>query len=353
MKTRNALAAIRRDLRERSIFLAVLVLFLAVSALDSRFCSWSNVLSILADSSYRGVAAIGMTLCIVFGAFDLSVGAMLSFVSVVTVAAAPHLVPPLTDLLGPAAGPALFLLLMALLGVACGLLNGALVAFLRIPAFIATLGMMYCYRGSAFLASGGNDLAYREPWFLRLAGSDWLGVPAPFVIFAGLTALGTYLLNCHPFGRQIQAIGNSRRAARAAGYSLTRATLLVFALVGLFTALAAILQSSLLYGAQPGRGVEFELYVIAAVVLGGTSLSGGQGSVINTLGASILLAALQSAFSFLEANPSLRAFVSPYMQKVILGLVMLIAFSMRFVHSLMEEHLQRFRLRRQVGQAKR
>ena len=324
------------ELKERSIFLAVLVLFVVVSLLDHRFCSRSNILSILGDSSYIGIAAIGMTLCIIFGAFDLSVGAMLALVSVAAVASAPTVEPVLGGLLGPWLGRALFLILVVLLGVLCGMINGMLVAFLRIPAFIATLGMMYCFRGGAFLASGGVDHRYTEAWFLQLANSDIAGVPVPFVVFLALTAAGTYLLNFHPLGRRIQAAGNSRKAARAAGYSLNKTTLAVFGLVGFFTALAAILQSSMLCGAQPGRGVEFELYVIATVVLGGTSLTGGKGSVINTLGAAVLLSALQSSFSFLE--------VDPYLQKSILGIVLLIVFSMRFIQTALDRLITRKKL---------
>ncbi len=342
MKPGKLQSSLWADLKERSIFLAVLALFVVVSLLDHRFCGRMNILSILGDSSYIGIAAIGMTLCIIFGAFDLSVGAMLALVSVAAVASAPVVEPVLSGLLGVWIGRTLFLMLVLLFGVLCGLLNGMLVAFLRIPAFIATLGMMYCFRGGAFLASGGVDHRYTEAWFLQLANSDLAGVPVSFLVFLALTVGGTVLLNFHPLGRQIQAVGNSRKAARAAGYSLNKVTLAVFGLVGFFTASAAILQSSMLCGAQPGRGVEFELYVIATVVLGGTSLTGGKGSVVNTLGAAVFLSAMQSSFSFLDVNP--------YLQKSILGIVMLIAFSMRFIQTALDRHVQRFRLRRQVAE---
>ena len=310
--TRWRRVAAALEWRERMIFVALAVLFAAVSLANPRFASWTNILSILGDSSYIGIAAIGMTLCIIFGAFDLSVGALLALLSVVAVTVAPRL--------QPVVGTAGFLVAVAAAGMACGLVNVALVAGLRIPAFIATLGMMYVYRGAAFLVSSGQDQRLAAGWFLALANGEVASVPVVFLVFAGLTVIGTLLLNRHPLGRHIQAVGNSPQAARTAGISVPRTTLAVFALVGLFTAIAAVLQASLLRGAQPGRGVEFELYVIATVVLGGTSLAGGKGSVVNTGAAAVLLAMLQSAFSFLAVNP--------YLQKIIIGGVLLTAFSM-------------------------
>ncbi|MBM4163489.1 MAG: ABC transporter permease [Lentisphaerae bacterium] len=313
------------DWRERSVFAALALLFLAVSAANPRFAALSNVLSILGDSAYIGIAAIGMTLCIIFGAFDLSIGALLALLSVASVTWAPHL--------QPVVGTAGFVIIVALAGAGCGLLNGALVAGLRIPAFIATLGMMYVYRGAAFMLSGGQDQRLDSAWFLSLANGDLAGVPVVFLVFVGLTVLGTLLLNRHPLGRRIQAVGNSPKAARAAGISVSRTTLAVFALVGVFTAIAGVLQASLLRGAQPGRGVEFELYVIATVVLGGTSLDGGKGSVINTAAAAVLLATLQCSFSFLAVNP--------YVQKIIVGGVLVAAFSMNYLRGQVEDWRKR------------
>jgi len=127
-------------------------------------------------------------------------------------------------------------------------------------------------------------------------------------------------MHFHPWGRRVCAAGNSVPAARVAGISLTPLTLSVFAMVGCFTGVSAILQTSLLYGAQPGRGYEFELAVIAVVVLGGTSLRGGAGSVMNTFAAAIFWTALQSLFQFINVNP--------HLQKVIVGVVLLFAFSL-------------------------
>ncbi|MEI8353616.1 MAG: ABC transporter permease [Lentisphaerota bacterium] len=326
-------AAATVDWRERTVFAALAVLFIAVSVANPRFAAGSNVLSILGDSAYIGIAAIGMTLCIIFGAFDLSVGALLALLSVAAVTWAPHL--------QPVVGTAGFLGIVALAGAGCGLINGALVAGLRIPAFIATLGMMYVYRGAAFMLSGGQDQRLDSDWFLALANGDVAGVPVVFLVFGGLTVIGTLLLNRHPLGRRIQAVGNSPKAARAAGISVPRTTLAVFALVGVFTAIAAVLQASLLRGAQPGRGVEFELYVIATVVLGGTSLDGGKGSVINTAVAAVLLATLQCSFSFLAVNP--------YVQKIIVGGVLLAAFSMNDLRRRAEHWRSRRKQQRKDG----
>jgi ribose transport system permease protein len=317
--------------RERMIFLALAVVVIGVGCIKPNFISPGNLFAILGDSSYIGIAAIGMTLCIIFGAFDLSVGAMLGLIGVVAVSLAP--------IVQPSIGTTGFVVMVVLIGALCGMLNGALVSWLRIPAFIATLGMMYVYRGGAFMVSGGKDLRFDEPWFLALGNGYIRQLPVVFFVFVALVVIATLFKNRHPLGRQIQAVGNSRQAAINAGISLTRVTLVVFALVGAFTAISALMQASLLRGAQPGRGIEFELYVIATVVLGGTALRGGKGSIVNTAAAAVLMAALQSAFQFLDINP--------YLQKVVIGVVLLAAFSMNFIRSTLEAwHVRRQQLRK-------
>ncbi len=313
----------RFSLRERGILIA-LVLFWAVCAFTNpMFRESSTYLSILRESSFVGVTAIGMTFCIITGDFDLSVGSMLSLLGIACVAMVGH------------TGLVLALLGVTLLGAICGMLNGALVALLRIPAFIATLAMYFIYRAIAYIVTNGQPVQFQEPWFTEVGNGTLAGVPTPFVFLVVLVAVGAYILRRTPFGRHVLAIGNSRRASEISGIRIARVRILVFALVGAFTGIAALLISSRMWSANSGMKVGYEFDVIAAVVLGGTSLSGGKGSVVNTLFASLFFASLNTAMNMFH--------VDSYLQRVVIGIVLLFAFSLTGIRGYLAE---RMRLRR-------
>jgi ribose transport system permease protein len=163
------------------------------------------------------------------------------------------------------------------------------------------------------------------------------GVPTPFVFLVVLAAIGTYLLRRKPFGRHVLAIGNSRRASEISGIRIARVRLQIFMLVGAFTGVAALLISSRMWSANSGMKVGYEFDVIAAVVLGGTSLSGGRGSVANTLVAAVFFASLNTAMNMFH--------VDSYMQRVVIGVVLLFAFSLTGIRGYLAERL---RLRREA-----
>jgi ribose/xylose/arabinose/galactoside ABC-type transport system permease subunit len=318
----------RFSLRERGILIA-LALFWAVCAFTNpMFRESSTYLSILRESSFVGVTAIGMSFCIISGDFDLSVGSMLSLLGIACVAIVGH------------TGLVLALLGVTLLGAICGMLNGALVAVLRIPAFIATLAMYFIYRALAYIVTNGQPVQFQEPWFTEVGNGSLAGVPTPFVFLVVLVAIGAYILRRTPFGRHVLAIGNSRRASEISGIRIVRVRILVFTLLGAFTGIAALLISSRMWSANSGMKVGYEFDVIAAVVLGGTSLSGGKGSVVNTLFASVFFASLNSAMNMFH--------VDSYMQRVVIGIVLLFAFSLTGIRGYLAEWM---RLRREAREA--
>jgi ribose/xylose/arabinose/galactoside ABC-type transport system permease subunit len=310
--------------RERGILFALLIFWGICTAVNPMFREISTYLSILRESSFVGVAAIGMTFCIITGDFDLSVGSMLSLLGIAIVAIVGK-----TGLVGG-------ILAVAVMGAACGMLNGLLVSRLRIPAFIATLAMYFIYRAVAYIVTKGEPVQFQEPWFTDVGNGSVAGVPTPFLFFLGLAAVGTYLLRRTPFGRNVLAVGNSVRASEISGVRIPRLRMLVFTMVGAFTGIAALLISSRMWSANSGMKTGYEFDVIAAVVLGGTSLAGGKGSVANTVVASIFFASLNTAMNMFH--------VDSYMQRVVIGVVLLIAFSLTGIRSFAAERL---RLRRE------
>ena len=313
------------NLRERGILIALALFWAICATTNPMFRDSSTYLSILRESSFVGVAAIGMTFCIISGDFDLSVGSMLSLLGIACVAMVGH------------TGLFLAFLCVTLLGAVCGLLNGALVALLRIPAFIATLAMYFIYRALAYIVTNGQPVQFQEPWFTEVGNGTLAGVPTPFVVLVVLSALATYVLRRTPFGRQVLAIGNSRRASEISGIRIARVRLSIFMVVGAFTGVAALLISSRMWSANSGMKVGYEFDVIAAVVLGGTSLAGGRGSVANTLVASVFFASLNTAMNMFH--------VDSYMQRVVIGVVLLFAFSLTGIRGYLTERL---RLRREA-----
>ena len=316
------------NLRERGILIALALFWVICATTNPMFRESSTYLSILRESSFVGVAAIGMTFCIISGDFDLSVGSMLSLLGIACVAMVGH------------TGLFLAFLCVTLLGAVCGLLNGALVALMRIPAFIATLAMYFIYRALAYIVTNGQPVQFQEPWFTEVGNGTLAGVPTPFVVLVVLSALATYVLRRTPFGRQVLAIGNSRRASEISGIRIARVRLSIFMVVGAFTGVAALLISSRMWSANSGMKIGYEFDVIAAVVLGGRSLSGGRGSVANTLVASVFFASLNTAMNMFH--------VDSYMQRVVIGVVLLFAFSLTGIRGYLTERL---RLRREALEA--
>jgi ribose transport system permease protein len=252
-----------------------------------------------------GIVALGMTFVILTGGIDLSVGALLAVAGVIAANLANR-------------GLAVALLAAVAATTILGLINGALIAKARIQPFIVTLGMMIAARGLALAATGEQSVAIKGiteefSWL----GRGWVGfLPVPVVILIVLYFIGWVILNYTRFGRHVFSVGDNDEAARLMGLNIDRVTILVYALSGLTAGLAGVILASRSGAGQPVAGVGDELNAIAAVVVGGTLLTGGKGSVVSTLFGVLLLGVLFNIFN-LEGN------ITPWWQSVFRGIILL------------------------------
>lgn len=284
--------------------LIALVVVMAVLSRD--FLNGQNLLNVGVQASVTAILAFGVTFVIVSAGIDLSVGsvAALSATVVAWCATKEGLPVWLSVLLGLA------------VGAAAGLVSGALVAYGRLPAFIATLAMLSVGRGLALVISGGSPIAF--PSALGGLGGTLGGwLPVPVLVLAATGALAALVLARTYTGRAMFAIGGNEEAARLSGIDLRRRKLVIYALSGLFAAVAGIVLAARLTSAQPQAAVGYELDAIAAVVIGGASLSGGSGKASGTLIGALILAVLRNGLNLLS--------VSAFWQQVATGLVIALA----------------------------
>lgn len=290
---------------------AVLAVLLAFAPMISGgdFFSVANVQSVLRESAYLGIVAAAMTFAIMNGTFDLSVGGQLALVSVVS-------------LMGFAAGGTTLAVIAALAcGLACGLVNGGIVTALRVPPFVATLGMLFVFRGVAYILTqdGPKTIPYAQAdsALVKIGSLNLAGIPLPFVIMIGVYGIAWVILRHTATGRRIVAFGSSPAAARFCGISGTRIRLLIFGGIGLSVGVAALTYVSRIWTANGSTQDGFELQVIAAVILGGTSLKGGKGSLVGTFSAVLLVGVLN--------NVLVSRGVDASYQDIVLGCVLITA----------------------------
>ncbi|POQ99670.1 ribose ABC transporter permease [Alkalispirochaeta sphaeroplastigenens] len=290
---------------------AVLFLAALLSLLSPQFLTTRNILNLLLQSSVNALLAAGMTLVIITGGIDLSVGSILGLTAVVTARILQSPIPVPGAILGGLA-----------LGAGLGIANGLVVIKGKIPPFIATLGMMTLSRGLALSLSGGRPVTGLPREFLLLASSSVLGIPTPLWIVAAVYLAGTFLLARTNLGRYIYAVGNNMKASRYAGCPVPTTIITAYTLSGMLAALAGMVLVARLDSAQPVMGAGYELNAIAAVVVGGAALSGGAGNLGGTLLGAIMMAMITNAINILN--------ISPFYAQILQGVLILAAL---FVHS--------------------
>ncbi|MGI4977577.1 MAG: ABC transporter permease [Janthinobacterium lividum] len=296
-------------MRRSTIFypLVGLVVVCIVMAFSSdTFLSAGNVTNILRQVSINAIIAIGMTLVILTGGIDLSVGAVMALSGTL-----------MAGLMAGHLPGALAILACLGVGLGFGLANGAFVAYGKMPPIIVTLATMGIARGLALIYTGGYPISGLPPWMRFFGAGSIAGVQTPIVVMAVLYALAWVLLERTPFGRHVYAIGGNETATRLSGVRVSPAKLAVYGLSGLASALAAVVLTSRLMSGQPGAGEGFELDAIAAVVLGGTAIAGGRGSLVGTLLGALLLGVLNNGLNMVGVNP--------YVQTVVKGGIILLA----------------------------
>jgi len=270
-------------LREAGIGLALVLLALVFAAAAPRFASVANITNILTQISINTVIAVGMTFVILLGGIDLSVGSVLALATIVGgLVITSETLPPGVAILLSVAGS-------TLVGCLCGLFNGVVCERWKIHSFIVTLGMLNIARGAALQISDSRTIFSFPDSFNEVGAATIFGIPIIFLMALGVVLAGRFILNRTVFGRMIYAIGNNEEAVRLSGHAPSVYKVAAFTLCGGMVGLAAIMYMMRLNIASPILGVGFELNAIAAVVIGGTSMSGGKGSMMGTLlGASII-----------------------------------------------------------------
>ncbi len=276
----------------------------ALSALEpDTFLTAQNFSNVLSRSSYSGIIAMGMTAVIISGGIDLSVGSMMALCGMIAgliMTLHGEIVPtPGLMVLGTLAGVAT--------GLVCGLLNGTLITLLNLPPFIVTLGTMSAFRGISYVINKG--MMFDVPTYTFLGEGTVAGVPVNVVIFLLIVLLAFFLLRYTPLGRYTYAIGSNRQAAYHAGVNVNRNLIAIYTLTGLFVGIAAMIATSRTVSAQPTAGISLELDVIAAVVIGGASLSGGRGTVIGTIVGTLLISFLRNGCTLLGISTNIQLVV--------------------------------------------
>jgi inositol transport system permease protein len=301
-------------------YLIVIILFglvVLLSNLSPAFLQPQNLINVVRQISVIGLLAIGVTVVIISTGIDLSSGSVLALASVVSASLAQQ--SDWTNKLYPDVNVPLIVAILAALvvGAACGLINGSLIAGFRIPPFIATLGMMTAARGVALIYSDGRPISTLTPAYNYIGQGVVLGVPVPVIIFLAV-AVGTHvMLNRTRFGRHVYAVGGNEQAARVSGLNVPRIKIVIYTFAGLLAGLGGLVLSARISSGQPTLGVGAELDAIAAAVIGGTSFAGGIGTIWGTVVGALIIGVINNGLDLLN--------VSPFSQQVVKGAIIVVA----------------------------
>lgn len=288
--------------------IGLVLLSVAVALCSSRFLTTSNLLTVLRQTSINVVIATGMTFVILTGGIDLSVGSILAFAGVV-----------MATLLGTEVPLIVSLGLVLLLGAAIGAVTGLVITKGKVQPFIATFAFMTVLRGATLVFSNGTPMPAGDgdDAFAFLGEGYLLDVPVPILLMIAVLAIAYYVLRHTRFGRYVYALGGNEEAARLSGLRTRLIKTAVYGVSGLLAAMAGIISTARLSSATPTAGTGFELDAIAAVVVGGTSLSGGSGRISGTLLGALIIGILNNALNLLN--------VPSYYQMIAKGVIILIA----------------------------
>lgn len=322
--------------REIGILYALIVLWVVLIFTVEQFSFFGNsavavktFMSILKSAALVGSCGVGMTYAIAAGMLDLSVGKMMALLAVINI--------NLANVIGWWCVP-----ITLVCGAILGAVNGTLTAKLKLPAFIATLSTFYIFQFFARLASNDLPVYCKEDWFSDIAHAKIGEFPVAFIVLIALALIGTWILRRTTLGRKIIAIGNSEKASFISGVNIDNTIIAMFMLVGLFTATSAVLHSAYLTSAEYSIVDGFEFTVITAVVLGGTAMAGGKGSVFTTIVAAIFLSTLTVAMD--------KLLIGPKEQQVVRGFILLFAFSISTIRDLIADYSRKRKSRQQLAQ---
>ncbi len=289
------------------IMIVIVFIGLILSFLSPVFLSPNNLRTVLLQISTNTYIALGMTLVMILGGIDLSVGSIVAMSGTLTVGFMVLNNQPmwLAGMLGLA------------MGAAIGLINGLIVAFFKLPSFIVTLAMLNVARGVAYVYSGGRSTRMMNPAFTSLGSGYLWVVPLPVLYMAILIAIFVVALNLTKFGTYIYAIGGNRESARLSGVPIKKVEILTFTISGVLAAFAGLVLSARMFSGQPSVGIGYELDAIAACVLGGVSMAGGIGRISGTIFGAIVIGIISNGLNLIN--------VSSFWQLIVKGIIILIA----------------------------
>lgn len=293
------------------MFIALAIWMVAMSLSSEHFLTWTNLLNVSRQAAPIIIIGVGMTFVMATAGIDLSVGSIVALVSVLIAGWLTLGVPALA-----------VIPLIILVGACVGALNGFIIT-LGVPAFVVTLAALTSLRGVAFVYSNGYAIPISDPVFIFIGRGDVLGVNTPFLIAITVAVLGWFVLNRTRFGLYALATGGREEAARVMGLSINRIKIMVYALTGALAALGGIVISARLSNGSPNAGVMLELEVIAATVLGGTSLFGGRATIAGTVVGALLINFVRNGLNLLGVNP--------YWVQVVTGIILVLAVLMNTV----------------------
>ncbi|MDR3114587.1 MAG: ABC transporter permease [Treponema sp.] len=300
--------------KKYGIVIVLVIMIIILSIVEPAFLSATNIFNVLTQSAIFGIMALGMTFVIISKGIDLSVGSVLAFSGVIaaslgqTATATEKYFPSLPVL------PVMVPILTALIiGGACGGISGLLIAKTKIPAFIATLGMMTVSRGFALIYTGGRPVSNMIPSLTALSGKFFNVIPIPVLIYFIMIVISYILLNKTRFGKNTYAIGGNITAAEVSGVNVSKNLVMIYTYCGLLAGLAAVVFAGRVGSVHPGAADGYELTAIAATTIGGTSHSGGIGTIGGAFVGALVLSVMRNGLTLLGVNA--------YWQKVVEGLI--------------------------------
>jgi len=307
------------EIKEIGVFLILIVLMVFLSIATDTFFTASNIFDVLLNSSFIAIMACGMTMVIITSGIDLSVGSVMGFVGMfMAIMMVDYSLPPI-----------IAILLGLAMGTLFGFINGLLVTRAKLPPFITTLGMMSVGRGLAYVMSGGWPVSGFPDSFMVSGQGHFLGIPLPVIYLLIVAIIAHVFLKYTVLGKHIYAVGGNEKAAKLVGIKSEKVILITYVINGFLAAVSGFLMTSWLGMAQPNAGQGYELDVIAATVIGGTSLSGGDGSILGAVLGAWIMATLRNGMILLR--------VSSFWQEIVIGVVIVVAVALDKMRSRGEE----------------
>jgi ribose ABC transporter, permease protein len=294
---------------ELTTVIALIILMAVITIINSNFLTANNLLNLLLQVTSNALIAFGMTFVILTGGIDLSVGSILALSSALT-----------AGLLGSGMPVTLAILISLIMGCILGMMNGLLISYGKLAPFIVTLATMTIFRGATLVYTNGNPITkgLSDTFLFQFLGQGYIvGIPFPVIIMFIVFIVLYVLLHKTAFGKSVYAIGGNEKAAYISGVKLNKVKIIIYSISGIMASISGLIITSRLSSAQPTAGASYEMDAIAAVVLGGTSLSGGKGRILGTLIGALIIGVLNNGLNIIG--------VSAFWQQVVKGVVILIA----------------------------